>query len=178
MPKKPNRKKPARRKTVKYTRREKKFLELLHQGFNLRHAALGAGYSPNAPDRSAQQAKAQIERKGGFDVYEALGLTRDQFIKEHVAPGLKATETKVFMYEGEPVYSKPLVAWGPRQRAQDMVLLIAGDYKREQENTAPGVRVVIIDRANRPHRENGNAKPALDVRIPSLAEGNQEEPKK
>lgn len=33
-----------------------------------------------------------------------------------------------------------------------MTFLVAGEYKREQENATPGVRVVIIDRANRPRR--------------------------
>jgi len=177
MPKKPKPEKPAPRKTVKYTRRELRFLELLREGKNFREAALGAKYSPKNPDQSAQQAKNNIVRKGGFDIYEAMGLTREQFIQNNLVPALKATETKVFMSEGELVYSKPLIAWGPRLKAQDITFLIAGEYKREQENQAPGVRVVIIDRANRPHRENGNQKPALDVRIPSLTDSNQE-PKK
>lgn len=175
------RKKP---RPVRYTAREKKFLELLHKGFNLKNAALGAGYSPKNPTESGIQARNAIERKGGFDVYEAMGMTREQFIREHLAPGLAATETKFFPHTigtGKKakfvIEERECVAWTPRQRAQDMVLLIAGEYKREQENQATGVRVVILNGAHRPHRENGNGQPPIDVKIPSLTDGKQE-PKK
>lgn len=136
---------------TRMTEKQRRFLNAKLAGANNRQAALMAGYSEKDPDGSAQQAIKSIRAKG-LDVYEVLGLTREQFIQKHLAPCLKATEVKVFANRGKVVYSKPLIAWGPRLKAIDLTFLIAGEYKAEQQNTAPGVRVVILDRAHRPQR--------------------------
>lgn len=155
-------------KSVRLTRKEYKFLAALRKGKTQKAAALEAGYSRKDPDGAAQQAIKQIERKGGFDVYEAMGLTRDQFIKKHLVPALEANETKFFAHNGKVISKRDVKNWPARLRAQDMVYQIAGEYKTEQENLGPNFKVVIINAEHRPPR------PAVSVTIPTLPAQPQE----
>lgn len=167
MAKEPKQRQP-RRKPVKLTRREYKFLTALRKGKTQKQSALDAGYSRKDPDGAAQQVIKQIERKGGFDVYEAMGLTRDQFIKKHLVPALKATETKFFAHNGEIISKREVVNWQARLRAQDMTYQIAGEYKVEQQNFGPTFKTIIINAEHRPPRAE------VSVTIPTIPAQPQE----
>lgn len=159
---------PPRRKPVKLTRREYKFLVALRKGKNGQQAALTAGYSPKNPDQSAHQVMKNIERKGGFDVYAAMGLTRDQFIQKNLVPALNATETKFFAHNGKVISKREVVNWQARLRAQDMTYQIAGEYKVEQQNFGPTFKTIIINAEHRPPRAE------VSVTIPTIAPAEQE----
>ena len=159
---------PPRRKPVKLTRKEYKLLVAFRKGKNGPKAALDAGYSPKNPRQSANQAIRNIERKGGFDVYQALGLTRDQFIDKHLRPALEAKETKFFAHNGKVISKREVVNWQARLRAQDMTYQIAGEYKVEQQNFGPTFKTIIINAEHRPPRAE------VSVTIPTIAPAEQE----
>jgi DNA-binding CsgD family transcriptional regulator len=156
-----------RRKPVKLTRREYKLLVALRKGKTGTQAALAAGYSPKNPAESAVQARRNIEKKIGFDIYESMGLTRDDFIRKHLVPALEAKETKFFAHNGKVISKREVVNWQARLRAQDMTYQIAGEYKVEQQNFGPTFKTVIINAEHRPPRAE------VSVTIPTLTESQE-----
>ena len=153
---------PPRRKPVKLTRREYKLLIALRKGKTGTEAALAAGYSPKNPAESAVQARRNIEKKIGFDIYESMGLTRDQFIRKYLVPALKATKKVFAISEGEFTDEKEVPDWQARTRAQDMTYQIAGEYKVEQQNFGPTFKTIIINAEHRPPRAE------VSVTIPTI----------
>lgn len=142
----------SRKSAKRLTEKQHKFLDNKLAGMNDRQAALQAGYSPKDPDGAARQVKNAVEA----NVYEALGIRRDQFIRKYLGSALEAKETKAFSNDGRIIYSKPMVAWQPRLRALDIAMLMAGEYKAEQRNETK-VQVIVVNGAHRPpNGNNGN----------------------
>jgi hypothetical protein len=170
MAKKPKKKGKARRPL---TRREQKLVEHVKSGKSLTAAAPLAGYSDKNPGQSGFQAMENIKKKAP-DLFADLGLDDKTFIEKHIIPALNATQTKVALHEGKFKYSKTLVDWGTRARTNELVADMKGLRQKERENTAlPGVRVVIINAANRPPAPASiPPKPAAGLGVPNKQETN------
>jgi len=170
MAKKPKKGK-ARRRPL--TRREQKLLDHVKRGKSLTAAAPLAGYSPKYPGQSGFQAMENIKKKAP-DLFAELGLDDKSFIEKHIIPALNATETKVVLHEGKFKYSKTLIDWGTRARTNELVADMKGLRQKERENTAlPGVRVVVINAANRPPMPAQSIPPTREV--PGLGEPSKQE---
>ena len=94
-------------------------------------AALKAGYSPKSPGQAGSQALHRVALKMP-EVLDAAGLTDKGLVDKYLKPGLEATETKVFSGEDGLVYSKELVAWGPRLTALDMAFRLKDRFPNKQ----------------------------------------------
>lgn len=146
-------------KRKKLTSRERKLFKLLLEGKTLTEAAPRAGYSALNPSQSGHQALKNIAQKAP-DLFSRHGLDDDAFIEKHLLPALNAMEVKAFRSEEGIIYSKPLVAWGPRVATNRLVAEMKGLIVREQERPKEGIRVVIINQANRPPRP---VKQAIEI---------------
>jgi len=135
------------------TRREKVLFKLLLEGKSLTEAAPLAGYSPLNPGQSGYQALENIKRKAP-NLFERHGLDDDTFIEKHLIPALEATEVKAHYSAdlGRFVYSKPLVAWGPRVVTNRLVAEMKGLIVKEQKTPERQIRVICINQTNRPPR--------------------------
>ena len=157
-----------RRKSIprkKLTHRERKLLEGVAAGKTQTKAAQDAGYAH--PMQSGSRAMNNIRDKAP-DLLARHGLDDDTFVEKCLLPLTKATETKVFKIgsgeESDPyriLYSKPLVAWGPRARAAELIANMKGLLVKEQETPGQQIRVVIVNAANRPPRREA-------IEIPSV----------
>lgn len=83
---------------------------------------------------------------------ERDGLTGDTLIQKYLVPALNATEIKVAHHAGRFIYSKPVVAWGPRLSALDFAFRISGMYQTERESAKSSVKFVLANAENRPPR--------------------------
>jgi hypothetical protein len=135
--------------TARLTPRQAVFLGNLAQGMTVTCAALRAGYSDRNPAQSGYQALKTIEHRVPA-LMERDGLTGDTLIQKYLVPALNATEIKTAHHAGRFIYSKPLVAWGPRLTALDFAFRISGMYQTERESAASSVRVVVTNAENRP----------------------------
>lgn len=92
-----------------------------------------------------------IEKKAP-DLFARHGLDDDSFINKYLLPALNAKETRVFNADGQIIYSKPLVAWGPRVEMNKLVARMKGMI-REDNAPQTSVKVVVINAEHRPPRE-------------------------
>jgi hypothetical protein len=83
-------------------------------------------------------------------------------------PALSATERKVFHAGKKVIYSKPMIAWGPRTQTNRLVAEMMGLIVKEQDTPRTPVRILVMDSNNRPP-VNGKPK-VLDV-TPSTTPG-------
>lgn len=149
MKKAPKSKLPKQQRPL--TNRERKLFEAVAKGKTITDAALEAGYSEKFPGQAGSRALANIKEKA-IGLFERHGLDDDTFVEKCIKPALFATEVKVFRSEDEIVYSKPLIAWGPRVSMNRLVAEMKGMVIKEQESNAAQIRVVVINQANRPPR--------------------------
>ena len=87
------------------------------------------------------------------DLFSRHGLDDDSFIDKYILPELNAMEVKAQLHEGEWRYSEPLVAHGPRTATNRLVAEMKGMLVKEQDTPNSGVRVIIINQAHRPPRQ-------------------------
>jgi hypothetical protein len=144
--------KSLKQKRAKLTHRQLKLLRELPQASSGADAARRAGYSPHRANQSAYQAIKGLEGQIN-GLLERHGLTDDAVIDKYLLPLMNATETKFFVHQGKVISRCEVIAWGARAKGLDILGMIKGWYKSEQDNTAPGVRVVVINAANRPPRD-------------------------
>lgn len=148
-PEKPKTKKQKSQRPL--TNRERKLFELVAKGKTITDAALEAGYSEKFPGQAGSRAFANIKEKAP-GLFDRHGLDDDAFVEKCIKPALFATEVKVFRSEDEIVYSKPLIAWGPRVSMNRLVAEMKGLVVKEQDTPGAQIRVVVINQANRPPR--------------------------
>jgi hypothetical protein len=152
---------------------ERKFLAARTRGLNLKDSALAAGYTAKSPRAAGHRANAQLAAKVP-DLFERCGLDDEIFVNNCILPALRATETKCVQNprhgKNQPafIYSKAMVAWQPRVATNRLVAEMKGLIKGDQENTAPSVRVLIIDASKRPPRrpQTEPGLPAIDLPPP------------
>ena len=147
-----------RSKTKNLTRREKALFAGLASGMSITDAARAAGYSEKWPGSAGWNALQNIKAKAP-NLFDRHGLTNDAFMEKHVIPALNATEIKAFHYKGRFVYSKPLIAWGPRVQMIRLVAEMMSLIVKEQETPNAGIKVVVIDQKMRPRRPPTNVTP-------------------
>jgi len=121
-------------------------------------AAILAGYSPKNADQSASQALGAIKAKAP-DILIKCGLSLENIIQNHLAPLLRATETKVFAHDGEITDYAEFADNTTRRYATNMALELHGAYPTEQEKQqgSLGVEVIVVDIA-RPDRSGLGVK--------------------
>lgn len=160
MPKvKSGKSKPRKSLTVREVRLVQAFLK--SNGNITKHdAAIQAGYSPNNPTQSANQALSAIKEKAP-DVMNRLGLTVECLIERHLTPLLSAKETKVFAHEGKIVDKIDLEDNTTRRYATRLAFELQGAFPPADPALAAqvGVQVLVID-VPRPDRAAINVTPA------------------
>jgi hypothetical protein len=143
--------------------RQRKLVKTLAAGATLTDAAKAAGYKAKDPRKSGSQVMNTIATSGaGADFLDRMGLTDEVLYSKYIYPLLEATEVKFFQSEGKVTQQKIVADNTTRRYMVDIVCRIKGLYKGEAEPQATGVKVILIDRSNRPPRA-----PAID--IPTLA---------
>jgi|SRR5580658_776913 hypothetical protein len=144
--------------------RQRKLVQTLAKGATITEAAIAAGYSKNRPDQSGSQALKLIGASGaGADFLDRMGLTDEVLYQKYIFPLLNAYETKfVLDKEGNPKAIYDVPDNSTRRYMVDVVCRIKGLYKEESEAGSQPVRVIYVDRSNRPPR-----KPIIE--IPTLA---------
>ena len=143
--------------------RQRKLVKKLAGGATLADAAVAAGYTTNRPDSAGHQAMKVIAASGvGADFLDRMGLTDEVLYREYIFPLLNAVETKFFQSEGKVSQTVDVADNSTRRFMVDLVCRIKGLYKAEAEAQATGIKVILIDRSNRPPRN-----PAIN--IPTLA---------
>jgi hypothetical protein len=142
------------------TPRERALFKNIIKGMSITDAALAAGYSRKWPGQAGFQALKSIQEKA-TDLFERHGLDDDTFIEKHIKPALRARQTKCFLYVGKIVYSKPLIAWAPRVQMIQLITKMKGMIREDAQQSAPGVKVVIVNAQNRPRRPAIDASPTL-----------------
>lgn len=140
-----------RTKPKKLTRREQALFKGMLEGKTITEAARDAGYSPDYAAQAGSRAVQQIKAKAP-DLFSRHGLDSDTFVEKCILPALRAQEVKVFRTEDKIIYSKPLVAWGPRVATNRLVAEMMGLVLKEQEDNRSQIRVVVINQAHRPPR--------------------------
>jgi hypothetical protein len=143
--------------------RQRKFIQAVIAGGTLKDAALAAGYNKNAPGQAGSQALRHIAANGsGTDLLDREGLS-DRALVTMLKKLLDATETKFFQQEGK-VTERVIVSDNTTRRfALEMAFRIKGLFKAEAEAQATGVKVILIDRANRPPRAPAINIPTLQI---------------
>lgn len=138
-------KKPPKPKAKRMNARQGALLKNLAKGMTQKDAAIAAGYTPKHPGKAAHQALELISRNWPDELERVVG-TKETVIEKYLLPLMNATERKAFNHNGEIVYSKPMVAWGPRYNGLDTYFRVAGAYAKEIElNAQVGVKVVLVD---------------------------------
>jgi hypothetical protein len=151
------------KKKRKLTPRQRNLIKRVAGGATLTDAAIAAGYKSTSPAQAGHQAMQQIAKSGlGADLLDRFGLTDEVLVERYLKPLLEAHETKFFAKDGLVVTCFDVVDLVTRRYALDMCFRLKGKYKAEEENTAQGVKVFLIDRSTRPPR------PAIN--IPTLAQ--------
>lgn len=89
---------------------------------NISEAGRIAGY---CDAQEAHRAYQRVQRKMP-DLLDAHGLTEDHVIEECLKPSLKAMETKFFADKGIVMTQKDVIAWGPRQQAEERYWRLRG----------------------------------------------------
>jgi hypothetical protein len=141
--------------------RQQKYLRARIGGKSKVEAARIAGYSEKNLAQSAYQAEKQMTGKVA-DLFDRHGLTDDAIIEKYLLPLLKAEETKFFPHNGKIVSRVNVRALSIRLAATRLIVEMKGMLKAEQENVAPGIKVVMINAQNRPPR------PETPVSIPTV----------
>jgi len=135
----------------KLTLKEKKLLKGVVEGMSLKDAALSAGYSDKNPSQSAGQALKCIEDKDP-DLFVRNGLDDDAFLQQHVIPAMRAEQTQLATFEGRFSDERKVEAWTARMNAIGLIARMKGMIKEKESGSNLGVKVVIINGANRPER--------------------------
>ena len=106
----------------------------------------GPALVPDVIDRNPTREEMLAECDG--DSMMLTSFKRNGIDVDDIAVALKelmgATDTKVFCSEatgGQPVYSDPLAAWGPREKAIDIALRVHGGYAPERSLVAVKGRI-------------------------------------
>lgn len=133
------------------TSKQRKMVKGLLKGKTIEAAALDAGYSKQAPRQTGFNSLQSIKEKMP-ELMDRIGMTDEALLTKYLQPGLDATETKASVFEGGFVYSKPLVAWGPRLNALDIAFNLKGSYapKFDPKNL-PLMPIQIITNVNFPN---------------------------
>ena len=153
---------PKKKKQALNTR-QRKLVQALAKGATQTEAAVIAGYTTKQPGSAGHQALKGIAQSGaGVDFLDRMGLTDEVLYNKYIFPLLEATETKFFQMEGKVTELREVADNSTRRFMVDLVCRIKGLYKAEAEAQATGIKVIVIDRANRPPRT-----PVLN--IPTLA---------
>jgi hypothetical protein len=105
-------------------------------------AAIAAGYSKKFAGQSGHQALRQIAKTWPERLDKVCG-TPESVIEKYILPLMNATERKAFNHNGKIVYSKPIVAWGPRYNGLDIYCRIAGAYQDERKQETGPTQVII-----------------------------------
>lgn len=162
------------RKKKSLNPRQRKLVKTLAAGASLTDAAIAAGYSSVRPDQAGHQALQQIGKSGvGVEFLDRMGLTDEVLYNKYIFPLLNAMETKFFQSEGKVTETCDVPDNSTRRYMVDLVCRIKGLYKAEAEAQATGIKVILVDRANRPPR-----LPTIDVptlKPEELAGGNSDE---
>lgn len=73
----------------------------------------------------SHKALKRVQRKMP-DLLDAHGLTEEYVIEECLKPSLKATETLFYANKGIVLDQREVIAWGPRQQAEDRYWKLRG----------------------------------------------------
>src|SRR5215467_2873044 len=104
-PKKSPRKSAAAKKGWKKlgpTTKQRKLVRELANGKTPTQAVVAAGYSPKNPSQSVYQAMRGIHLRVP-EMLDKAGYSVSVIIEKHLAPKLKAKETKFFAHEGKVI---------------------------------------------------------------------------
>lgn len=109
------------------TRKEAKLAEAyITKTDNISEAGRIAGY---CDAQEAHRAFKRVQRKMP-DLLDAHGLTEDHVIEECLKPSLKAMETRFFANKGVVLDQREVIAWGPRQQAEERYWKLRGRLKQ------------------------------------------------
>src|SRR5262252_569974 len=87
------------------TTRQRKLVKELAKGKTPTEAAVAAGYSPKNPSQSVYQAMQGIHLCVP-EMLDRAGYSVSAIIEKHLAPKLKAKETKFFAHEGKVISTR------------------------------------------------------------------------
>jgi hypothetical protein len=79
---------------------------------------------------------------------------------------MNATERKAFNHNGKVVYSKPMVAWGPRTSGLHIYCRIAGAYQDEPKQETGPTQVIINTNVKLPD-------PGMVLTVPADSNGHK-----
>jgi len=164
-PKKSPRKSAAAKKGWKKlgpTTKQRKLVKELAKGKTPTEAVVAAGYSPKNPSQTVYQAMQGIRLRVP-EMLDKAGYSVPAIIEKHLAPKLKAKETKFFAHEGKVISTRKVDDHGTQMRAIENMLEMHGAYapKDPAEAAQFGVKVIIVD-VPRPKYDVPDLRPGDD----------------
>ena len=150
--------------------KQRRLVRELGRWKQLGQAAIAAGYSPNNPSASANQAIKSIQ-KTAPELLAKHGLDDDSLIKNHLIPLLQAERISYFPYtrKGKRLLLTRVNADNSiRATALDTTFKVRGLYVKEAENKGVEFSVIVIDASHRPDWDAmRKARPAVEIPAPT-----------
>lgn len=141
--------KPRKNGRKRMNARQAALLKNLSKGMTQKQAAINAGYSEKHADKVAHQTLTRMQENWGEHLEAVIGNQRS-VLEKYLVPLMNARHQKAFNHNGKVVYSKPMVAWGPRRDGLDIYCKIAGAYKMPEIGERGPIQVQVITNVTLP----------------------------